>query len=97
MRAQAPEALDALSRLEADHRAADPLHESVERLYREWIRNGTLDAHQERQLAADTSRLKQLYAAHIAIEEDQVFPGAARALDAGEIAAMGAEFRQRRM
>ena len=43
------------------------------------------------------SRLRALYAGHIHTEESTVFPAAARILDRDALAAIGSEFRARRI
>lgn len=86
-----------VERLEHDHRAAEVLHESVEKLYSAWISNGRLASEDERELVRATGLLKQLYAKHIDVEETVVFPRAAVLLKDEAIAAMGQEFRARRM
>jgi hemerythrin-like domain-containing protein len=54
-----------IDRLEDDHREANNLHNSVERLYSVWIESGSLSAENTRLLLSETARLKQLYSAHI--------------------------------
>jgi len=49
-----------------------------------------------RSLLASTVRLRQLYQAHIEIEDNIVFPRAAQVLDEDAIKAIGREFRDRR-
>jgi hemerythrin-like domain-containing protein len=90
-------ALEDIDRLEADHRVASDLHESIERFYLTWIKSGGLGQGDTRQLLTDTSRLKQLYADHIELEEKKVFARAAQVLDSDALAAIGTEFRFRRM
>jgi hemerythrin-like domain-containing protein len=82
--------------LEGDHRAANDLHSQVEKLYQSWIADGKLSAEDGQHLLAATRRLKNLYAEHIKIEEEIVFPLAAEVLDPKAIDAIGAEFRARR-
>jgi len=89
-------AFEEIDRLEGDHREANDLHSSVERLYSVWIESGTLDPEDTRQLHSETSRLKQLYSDHIRVEETVVFARASLALDGDAIAAIGTEFRFRR-
>jgi hemerythrin-like domain-containing protein len=81
--------------LESDHQDASQLHESVERLYKKWISTGELGAERS-ELAAATQSLKRLYAEHIRLEEQVVFPRAAKVLNKKTIAAIGEEFRKRR-
>lgn len=89
-------ARDEIDHLENDHREADKLHASVERLYSIWMEVGIPGPEDTRQLLSDTSRLKQLYANHIQLEETKVFARAAQVLDRDLIAAIGTEFRFRR-
>lgn len=90
-------ALADLERLEDDHAVAEGLHAAVETLYLKWIADGALRDADARQLAANTQNLKQLYEAHIQVEEKLVFPRAAKSLDSDSIRAIGEEFRNRRM
>ncbi len=83
--------------LEEDHRSAEGLHASVEDLYRKWIAARSLDGDEDRRLSMSTERLKRLYADHIRVEEQVVFPRAAEALDSAAIQAIGQEFRERRL
>ncbi|MGA3047266.1 MAG: hemerythrin domain-containing protein [Terracidiphilus sp.] len=85
-----------IDRLEDDHREANNLHNSVERLYSGWIESGSLSAEDTRRLLSETARLKELYSAHIELEETIVFARARQILDSQSIAAIGAEFRFRR-
>ncbi|HEX8812005.1 MAG TPA: hemerythrin domain-containing protein [Terracidiphilus sp.] len=90
---------DTMTRIEAleiDHRSGDELHNLVEQKYRSWIALGSLSSADQQQLRAATEHLKSLYQAHIAVEEEVVFPGAAKLLDSAEIRSMGEEFRLRR-
>jgi len=82
--------------LEEDHREASNLHGSVERLYSIWIESGSLGPEDTRELLSSTARLKEIYSAHIEVEESIVFARASQVLDSREIAAIGTEFRFRR-
>lgn len=85
-----------IDRLEGEHREANDLHGSVERLYSAWITSGELTTADMRQLKSETGRLKQLYSNHIVVEETIVFARARQVLDSHAIAAIGTEFRFRR-
>ncbi len=85
-----------LAALEQDHQHAGGLHDEVEALYRAWIAAGRLPGEEHQRLLAATGRLRDLYAAHIRIEDNVVFPKAAQVLDKQAIAALGQEFRARR-
>jgi hemerythrin-like domain-containing protein len=82
--------------LEDDHRLANELHATVDTLYSAWIEAGRLNPEDEQRLLLATVRLKQLYEAHIQIEEEIVFPRAAQMLGSQAIAAIGEELRARR-
>jgi hemerythrin-like domain-containing protein len=90
------DALKEIDSLEEDHREANQLHNSVERLYTTWIERGSLSSTDTLRLRAETARLKQLYSDHIKIEEAIVFARAAEVLDSEAIAAIGTEFKNRR-
>lgn len=85
-----------IDRLEDDHREANDLHVSVERLYLVWIASGQLSSADALQLKSETDRLKQLYSGHIVVEETIVFARASQVLDNQAIVAIGTEFRFRR-
>ena len=67
-------ALNMIRRLESDHDEANRLHEAVDRLVRLWLANGSLADSLMRELKRHLARLNTLYAAHIAIEDREVFP-----------------------
>jgi hemerythrin-like domain-containing protein len=82
--------------LEGDHQDANRLHQQVETLYRKWIAAGALDLKDQDELSIATRHLKRLYTEHIRLEEQVVFPRAARVLTPEAIHAIGEEFRARR-
>jgi hemerythrin-like domain-containing protein len=87
---------DQIEHLEDDHRLADHLHETVDALYSSWIAADRLNPEEEITLRSATGEMKRLYEAHIQIEEQIVFPRAAKGLDGESIAAIGEEIRRRR-
>ena len=96
LRKSAAESFEELDRLEGDHREANDLHGSVERLYSTWIASGGLGSQETRQLLSQTARLQQLYSDHIQVEESSVFARASQVLDSHAIETIGTEFRLRR-
>jgi len=90
-------ALDALARLEHDHDEADAHHGAVDRLVRRWMEDGDLPAADVAQLRTHLAALQSLYAAHIAVEDHEVFPVAARVLDRAQIDSIGGEMAARRI
>ncbi len=85
-----------LDRLEHDHADASQLHAEVEALYRSWVSVGSIGKTESRCLLSSTSLLRDLYQAHIQVEDNVVFPKAALVLDNDAIGAIGREFRARR-
>ena len=81
--------------LEGEHQRAQGLHYLVDRLFMTWM-NGTLKPEQEEQLESAMAQLEQLYAGHIEVEEQILFPAAAKLLSRKELAEIGEEFRRRR-
>lgn len=89
-------ALAEVERLESDHGRAAPLHAEVERLGSRWLADGRLGADDHALLGRILLDLEALYREHIRLEEERVFPEAARLLSAGELHAVGDEMRARR-
>lgn len=90
------EELAELGGLEDDHREADRAHALVDELYTHWLDEGTVDPHDLQRLENAMDRLVQLYGAHIALEDNVLFPRAAHRLSPGELGEIGQEFRARR-
>jgi hemerythrin-like domain-containing protein len=89
-------ALDCMAKLESDHQAANRDHQWVEALAQAWLANATLDAPHLREMQQALQRLAGMYAGHIAIEDHELFPLAARVLPADALAEVGREMAQRR-
>jgi hemerythrin-like domain-containing protein len=85
-----------ITRLTGEHQEADELHAEIAELFTAWIEGQTPSSEDARGLREMTQRLADLYREHIGIEEDSVFPQAARTLDSRALAAIGREFQQRR-
>ena len=94
--AELREALERVERLEADHRAAAPLHAEVERLGRRWAGTGALGAGELERMAELAAQLNALYREHIAVEDRELFPMAARVLTESEQSEIGGEMAARR-
>jgi hemerythrin-like domain-containing protein len=92
----AARALDIVGRLEADHRDAERRHADVERLMRRWLDSGQLDPADATALWGHVAALRALYAAHITVEDHELFPAAARLLTAEAVAKIGGEMAARR-
>jgi hemerythrin-like domain-containing protein len=85
-----------LDRLEDDHRRCEVGHALVEQLGRRWLDRGRLDEDQRIRLRAALDELTSVYAAHIQMEENRVFPVASQILKADQIREVGEEMRARR-
>jgi hemerythrin-like domain-containing protein len=90
------EALAALDRLEHDHEEAEAHHAVVDGLGREWLANDRLSSSDIEQLHRRLTRLQELYDRHIRVEDDEVFPAAARSLNRMQIEEIGGEMAARR-
>ena len=82
--------------LESDHQDASRLHAKVENFYEKWIHSGELPPRDREELLSATQHLKRLYTEHIRLEEEVVFPRAAKLLSPAAITVIGQEFRSRR-
>jgi hemerythrin-like domain-containing protein len=85
-----------LAGLKEDHEVALSLHAEVESRYRKWISDRMLDTVDWRALSVATTKLKALYAVHIQVEEQVVFPLASKTLDEATLELIGQEFKSRR-
>jgi hemerythrin-like domain-containing protein len=101
MKSQLPagdDTLETLGQLEADHKLANELHLRVDRFIETWCATPAAPPPADRaeQFTSDLRRLKQHYEEHIRLEEQSVFPEAARYLSSELIAEIGCEMRERR-
>ncbi len=90
------DALAAMAELESQHRAAEKLHTEFDQLVRDLPRDGSADAKDLDRFSDVVIELSTLYRPHILLENNFVFPVAARVLPASEIQALGQEMRARR-
>jgi hemerythrin-like domain-containing protein len=94
--AEVQNAFATLDTLHHDHARADTLHTEVDRLGRTWLTQGTLPPAESARFSELVAELAELYRAHIAIEETDLFPVAAAALETPERQGIGAEMAARR-
>jgi hemerythrin-like domain-containing protein len=92
----AQQALSLIERLQRDHEAADRHHAAVDTLVRRWLEDDRLEIDDATALREHLTALQALYRAHIAVEDHDVFPAAARALDASALQQIGREMAARR-
>ena len=89
-------ALEIVSRLELDHEWADQLHAEVDLILRDWLATDTLPAAVQLTLRSLLAELRAIYEPHIACEDHELFPAAARALSPEDLRAIGREMAARR-
>jgi hemerythrin-like domain-containing protein len=92
----AKQAIAVMQRLEDDHDAADIRHAIIDELGTRWLEEGTLDTASTAQLENELRDLRAFYAAHIAVEDDQLFPLAGRVLSDNTVETVGREMASRR-
>jgi hemerythrin-like domain-containing protein len=91
-----PDVLQKLERLAGEHETADRLHQEVESLGQDWLRAGKLAPSSRERLGQALLQLSKLYRSHIALEDSELFPLAARLLDQGNLRKIGLEMARRR-
>jgi hemerythrin-like domain-containing protein len=89
-------ALAKIDALEADHVTAKRGHDIVEQLGQKWLRDGALKSEETQQLIVTLRELQAIYEQHIAIEDNEVFPLAAKVVPADKLAEVGKEMAARR-
>jgi hemerythrin-like domain-containing protein len=90
------EALTAIESLQQEHEEAEERHAAVHELGTRWLENDGLSQEDARRLREHMDRLESLYERHIRVEDQEVFPAAARALDPAQIQEIGGEMAARR-
>ena len=92
----AVQALAVIDGLEHDHDEANAHHEAVDVLVRRWLNAGALTPADSADLGERLSRLRALYSQHIALEDQELFPAAARVLTLNQVEQIGREMAARR-
>lgn len=85
-----------VERLEAEHRAVEPLHAEVDALVSRWAESDELAPGDAQRLGELLNRLREAYRTHIAFEDERLFPEAEKALSPEQIHALGCEMAARR-
>jgi hemerythrin-like domain-containing protein len=88
--------LERIRALESDHGVANGHHHAVDGLVRQWLADDRLAEPEVRTLQEHLIALEALYVAHIAIEDREVFPAAARTLSPADLNDIGREMAARR-
>lgn len=85
-----------VDRLEHEHRTAVEWHREVEEIGERWLRQDHLTRKETIRLRELLLSLSDLYTAHIAVEEQDVFPLAQKVLSASDKTVMGRRMASRR-
>lgn len=88
--------LERIDSLQQDHVCADSGHREVDRLGELWLTAGELSPPDAERLATVLKQLADLYRSHIAIEDTEIFPFAAKVLASSDREAIGVEMAVRR-
>ncbi len=89
-------ALAKIDALESDHKVAGEDHKLVEELGQKWLATGRLTNGETEQLTRTLQQLENIYEGHIATEEQEIFPLAARCVPRSQLAEVGREMAGRR-
>jgi len=92
----AARALAGMERLEHEHRHAQGVHAEVDAMGTRWLETGELSAAEADRLVDLLAGLRETYRAHIAYEDEELFPLAAAALDEIQLSQIGREMALRR-
>jgi hemerythrin-like domain-containing protein len=92
----AQSALAVIDRLEADHDAADVRHAVIDEIGMRWLDGSTLDAPDVERLESELTQLRAFYAAHIKVEDTELFPLAGTVLAEDTTETIGREMAGRR-
>jgi hemerythrin-like domain-containing protein len=82
--------------LQKDHEQSERRHREVERLGQSWLARGSLALADAKRLSETLHELAILYRDHIAVEERELFPVAAKVLAEEDRRAIGGEMAARR-
>ncbi len=89
-------ALTKIDALEKDHRWAASRHDEIERLGQRCLSEGKLSAEEAASFRQIIAELSTMYRLHIHVEDETVFPLAARLLTEADRKAVGKEMAERR-
>lgn len=96
LHADVESAIERLTPLEEDHRQAATMHAQVEELGQQCLRAGKLSSAEAKVFARTVAGLMSIYTEHISLEDNLVFPLAAKLLSDADKAAIAGEMATRR-
>jgi hemerythrin-like domain-containing protein len=85
-----------VNRMESEHSIATAWHHQIHDTVERWLRHNYLLLHEAAELQRILTSLAELYRAHIAVEENEIFPVAKEVLSAFEKEAIGRRMALRR-
>jgi hemerythrin-like domain-containing protein len=89
-------AMTLVDRLEHDHDETDAHHAAVGVLVQRWLTEDGLQPSDATELRERLAQLQDLYQRHITVEDEELFPAAARVLDDAQLRQIGLEMAARR-
>ena len=89
--------VEKMDQLAAEHRLAEQMHKRLNQLGRKWLKSRRISAADMAEFRLLVERLMNFYAAHIATEENDVFPMAAAVLSSETLRQIGRNMRARRI
>ena len=95
-RPQVSKILHQVEQLESQHKTAEAWHGEVEQIGGRWLRHNRISDHEIARLGEVLDSLAGLYSAHIAVEEELVFPMAQVELSVEDKRALGRGMASRR-
>lgn len=89
--------VEKMDQLAAEHRLAEQMHKRLNQLGRKWLKSRRISAADMTEFRILIERLMNFYAAHIATEENDVFPMATAVLAPETLRQIGQNMRARRI
>ena len=93
---QEPELVGKLDALESEHHSNEAVHAKVDTFVGRWLEHGALPERDALELIELLESLEQVYTDHVRIEDEQIFPAAARLLSAHVLEDLGRQMAERR-
>jgi hemerythrin-like domain-containing protein len=85
-----------MRQLAEEHAAAEKLHHQIDELAEAWLKSGKISDSDRRAFQVAVDSLISMYTPHIAMEENDIFPLAAKVLDSSTLQNIGTQMRSRR-
>lgn len=89
-------AMQRMRQLAEEHAAAEKLHHRIDELAETWLKSGKISDTHRREFQGAVETLISIYTPHIAMEETDIFPLAAKVLDSSTLLNIGDQMRSRR-